>query len=165
MHTLTGTISRLGKNGKSFMLVEKEDSWFSVFSESQLGGASIGDGVGFTYDEKEKDGRVFLNIKGNVSVKNPGIVPAPVAIPLVSKQKTGEPSLSKDRLILRQNALTNANTTLKGDSPSPEEVIKVARLYEAYTSGDLDLALAELPKEELPSTSWEEAAEGMREAS
>lgn len=147
------------------MLVEKEDSWFSVFSESQLGGASIGDGVGFTYVEKEKDGRVFLNIKGNVSVKNPGIVPAPVAIPLVSKQKTGEPSLSKDRLILRQNALTNANTTLKGDSPSPEEVIKVARLYEAYTSGDLDLALAELPKEELPSTSWEEAAEGMREAS
>lgn len=147
------------------MLVEKEDSWFSVFSESQLGGASIGDGVGFTYVEKEKDGRVFLNIKGNVSVKNPGIVPAPAAIPLVSKQKTGEPSLSKDRLILRQNALTNANTTLKNDSPSPEEVIKVARLYEAYTSGDLDLALAELPKEELPSTSWEEAAEGMREAS
>lgn len=147
------------------MLVEKEDSWFSVFSESQLGGASIGDGVGFTYVEKEKDGRVFLNIKGNVSVKNPGIVPAPAAIPLVSKQKTGEPSLSKDRLILRQNALTNANTTLKGDSPSPEEVIKVARLYEAYTSGDLDLALAELPKEELPSTSWEVAAEGMREAS
>tara|TARA_R110002126_G_scaffold13731_1_gene58999 strand:- start:6304 stop:6801 length:498 start_codon:yes stop_codon:yes gene_type:complete len=165
MQTLTGTISRLGQNGKSFMLVEKEDSWFSVFSESQLGGASIGDGVGLTYVEKEKDGKVFLNVKGNVSVKNPGISPVPAAVLLTSKQKTGEPSLCKDRLILRQNALTNANSTLKGKDSSPEDIIKVARLYEDYTSGDSDLALAKISKEELPSTSWETAAADLREAS
>lgn len=45
-------------------------------------------------------------------------------------------ALAPERTINRQNALTNAVNYLTGGSP--EEVIEVAKMFEAYTTGDLD---------------------------
>ena len=50
--------------------------------------------------------------------------------------------LAPERTINRQNALTNAvayYTHFDDDVPTPENVIEVARKFEAYTTGDLDL--------------------------
>lgn len=61
-----------------------------------------------------------------------------------SEQKMGEVYLSRDRAIIRQNALTNAVnfcTSLVDNKEVdwlPEEVIQVAMKFEKYTSGDLD---------------------------
>lgn len=51
-----------------------------------------------------------------------------------------------ERTINRQNALTNAVQFLTKDSKkavTPDEVIEVARMFEAYTTGDLDVQEAE----------------------
>lgn len=61
------------------------------------------------------------------------------------------PPLHGDRAIVRQNSITNA-TKAVGDfldeNPASleeyaETIIKVARMFEAYSCGDLDLAVAE----------------------
>ena len=47
--------------------------------------------------------------------------------------------LAPERTINRQNALTNAVAYYKDDDVTPELIIEVARKFEAYTTGDLDL--------------------------
>ena len=51
----------------------------------------------------------------------------------------GEPKMDRQRMIVRQNALTNAVAFHQscGDL-STEEVISTAKLFEAYTTGDAD---------------------------
>jgi len=64
------------------------------------------------------------------------------------------PPLHGDRAIVRQNSITNAvkafDNYLRGEDVVPksideyaEEIIAVARKFEAYSCGDLDLAAAE----------------------
>lgn len=57
-------------------------------------------------------------------------------------------ALAPERTINRQNALTNA-VSYCGNESSPEEVIDVARIFEAYTTGDLDAAEAEAAMKEI----------------
>ena len=60
------------------------------------------------------------------------------------------PALHGDRAIVRQNSLTNAVNLLKEDKEmaksSPEAraeaIISIARMFEAYSCGDLDVAMA-----------------------
>lgn len=59
-------------------------------------------------------------------------------------------ALAPERTINRQNALTNA-VNFCNEETSPEEVIEVARLFEAYTTGDLDAAEAEEAMKEIES--------------
>ena len=57
--------------------------------------------------------------------------------------------LAPERTINRQNALTNAvaffNATAEstGSSATPDDVIAVARMFESYTTGDLDVEEAQ----------------------
>lgn len=132
---------------------------YSAFAASQIQ-CRVGDFVDFEYIEKPGVTRagtpvVYKNIKGNVV---PGTGGASMAAVTASPPrgftppptKVGEPILAKDRLILRQNALTAAvnycNTLCSlntGKEPSPELVVEVAKKFEYYTSGDMDYDAAE----------------------
>ena len=162
MHTVTGTIQVLGTKGTSFKLAERPDDWFSAFNGTQLGGASVGDKVGFTYIEKTKDDRTYLNIKGNVSVKEPGVSPSPTS----SGTQHTSLSTDKDIAIARAVALKAAvESHHRDDAWTPEAILKTSKVYEDYLTGKLAQQEARLPKEELPHSSWEEGAESLRKAS
>jgi hypothetical protein len=161
--TVNGSIARMGNNQKSFILQEIEDKWFGAYAVDQLQGAGLGDKVQFSYESVEKNDRVFNNIKGNVSVV--GKTPPPIADALT-------PYLPRERLILRQNALTNAVNFVINNPNSdttPEAVLKTAAEFEAWTSGDVDKPkpIAEAGTEEVEPTTedWREAAVKLKAAS
>lgn len=132
---------------------------YSAFAASQIQ-CRVGDFVDFEYIEKPGVTRagtsvVYKNIQGNAV---PGTSAAAGAAGTASPPrgftpppaKVGEPILAKDRLILRQNALTAAvnycNTLCSfatGTKPTTELVIETAKKFEYYTSGDMDYDAAE----------------------
>ena len=57
--------------------------------------------------------------------------------------------LSRDRSIIRQNALNVAVGLFQGQSPMAEDVIALARQFEEYTSGDADFEAMEIAEDEL----------------
>lgn len=158
----SGRIDRMGNNGKSFLLQEFEGRWFGAFNASQLSGANVGDEVSFTYTSVEKNDRTFHNINGNVRIVSSGGSPVPpTSSGIVAKvAKVGEPILARDRLILRQNALTNAVNFVSSQeiSTDPAEVLKIASIFEGYTSGDVEKKAAESSKEEPTDEAWKAAA-------
>lgn len=129
---------------------------YSAFAASQIK-CRVGDYVDFEYIEKPGVTRagtpvVYKNIKGDVVPGTGGAAVAGVASPprgfTPPPAKVGEPILAKDRLILRQNALTAAvnycNTLCSiGTKPTTELVIEIAKKFEYYTSGDMDYDAAE----------------------
>ena len=161
--TASGSISRVGQNGKSFQLVETDDKWYGAFNATQLAGATVGNSVSFFYESVSKGDRTFHNIKGNVTVSGGATVPPGGASAM-------SPSLSRDRLILRQNALTNAVNAMslimkEGGTFSTDEVIAIAKDFEAYTSGDADADVKESGDNSEPtSEDWQEAAGKLRAA-
>ena len=153
----SGVVSRIGQNGKSFQLAETDSKWFGAFNTSQLADAQIGDKVSFAY-------KVYHNIQGNVTITGgSGSTPPPQAA------AAGQTSLVRDRLILRQNALTNAVKAMElqmkdGGDFNVEEVVSIAREFEAYTSGDSDIKPVK-SKSEPSDEDWQEAAGKLRAAS
>lgn len=145
MPTMTGLVENV--DGK---YITVNGIKFSAFAPTQIK-CVPGENVTFEYVEKpgmNKFGQpvVYKNVKGNVYGKGgagPGAIPTPTysggGVSVTSK--VGEPILSKDRLILRQNALTAAVNFVNEnyDGAEPSTVIKVAKIFEAYTSGDADL--------------------------
>jgi hypothetical protein len=155
----TGTIESVAKTGKS---VKIEGQWYGAFAKSQLGSAGVGDTIAFTYVSVEKDGTTFHNIKGNVTLK--GASEGGAATPA-----TGEPSapraaapassygrssisfplapLDGQRVIVRQNALGHATklwvdgkyTEHMDSNDSAAAIISLARVFESYVAGDLDM--------------------------
>ena len=120
----------------------------------------IGDTVDFQYTENTYGKNIDM-ASVRLLAKGEG-APAPVAAPTGgSKPSYSPPSkvfpippLHGDRAIVRQNSITNAvkatDNYLRGEDVTPgsiEEyadfVIEVARKFEAYSCGDLDLAAAE----------------------
>ena len=163
---VSGVISRVGTNGKSFQMVETDTKWFGAFNLDQLQGAKMGDSVSFAYTSKEVGDRVYHNLQGNVSVtESSGVTPPPTA------SAAGQPPLVRERLILRQNALTNAVSFASlqvkdGGSIDTAAVISMAREFEAYTSGDVDVKAAKPTSKGEPSDEdWQEAAGKLRAAS
>lgn len=146
MPIATGTVQMV--DGK---FITVDGTRYSAFAPSQIK-CEVGDVVNFEYVEKSGVNKfgaavVYKNIKGNVYGKGGGGA-AVAAAPRYSSgasgmvaSKVGEPILSKDRLILRQNALTAAVNFINhcDGRNNPEDVIKVAKIFEAYTSGDADL--------------------------
>ena len=136
---------------------------YSAYPPTAVLPCRAGDYISFEYTEKPSVNRVtgatviYKNIKGPISVGAPGSGPAVtgMAVPPPPAYRTaeevGKPILSKDRLILRQNALTAAvnfcnNSGFDGLLPSaewPNHVISVAKKFEYYTSGDMDVDMAE----------------------
>ncbi|MFM1566070.1 MAG: hypothetical protein ACKJRP_04010 [SAR86 cluster bacterium] len=155
--TVSGSIARMGQNQKSFILQEQDGKWFGAFAVDQLQGANLGDKVQFFYESVEKNGRTFNNIKGNVSVLGKTSPPSADAL--------SSPSLSREWLILRQNALTNAvNFTANNPNSDStvEAVLETAAEFVAWTSGDSEkLELEEggaQEKGEPTVADWKEAA-------
>lgn len=160
MNKTQGTVDTMGRDGKRFKL-EEDGQWYSAFATSQLPrDIEVGSYVSFTYVEKGE----YRNIKGNVTLAT-----APASTPMtgagiVAPVATGGfvdakgfvrkmfpvPPLHPDRSIIRQNSLTHATTVLrdrgwKADNCQEyaEAAIDVARIFEAYSTGELDNELAE----------------------
>lgn len=116
----------------------------------------IGDTIDFQFTENTYGKNVDLTSVRLLS-KGEG-APAPSTPPVVaSKPSYGAPAkvfpippLHGDRAIVRQNSITNA-VKLVSDTPTDmmsleeraEKAIQIARMFEAYSCGDLDLAAAE----------------------
>lgn len=134
---------------------------YSAFSADQIK-CRVGDYVSFEFTEKAGTSRtgspvVYKNVRGNVipttgggpavtgvAVPPPGFSPVPYKAP----EEVGKPILSKDRLILRQNALTAAVNFINGSRDlhtvfTTHSVIETAKAFEYYTSGDMDVDAAE----------------------
>lgn len=152
---MQGTIER--RDGKAIWINGER---FSAFVEAMIE-ANVGDYVDFEYTEKNGVGRtgnpvVYKNIKGKctpavvsgahigtpyaASFSSASTAPRLAAAPSYTP-KAGEPVLSKDRLILRQNALTAAVNRCNTSHPDADTnfIISMAKEFEAYTSGDADL--------------------------
>lgn len=116
----------------------------------------IGDTIDFQYTENTYGKNVDL-ASVRLLTKGDGAIPTP---PPVTASKPSYspptrpfpiPALHGDRAIVRQNSITNA-TKLVVDSVIPvgecdwealaQEVINVARMFEAYSCGDLDMEQA-----------------------
>lgn len=127
-----------------------------------------GDEVEFTYTEgtygNEVDAKTIV-IKGGGSAAPAAAPSVPKSMPYTpSKGVFPIPALDGQRAIVRQNALTNARELFvasKGgkayefNRDVAAEIVSVARYFEAYACGDLDLAAAvekkSAPKKEEPS--------------
>ena len=138
---LSGVISKVGDRGTSFQL-EGDFSWYSAFNPEQLCGAKAGDKVSFMYATKQYKNdpeKIYKNIRGNLTIhaSSPDPQPNRAAVSPLPSAKKGEPSLTRERLILRQNALTNA-VNFSNPESSVEQVLEIASLFEGWTSGDTD---------------------------
>jgi len=118
---------------------------------------AIGDEVDFQYTENTYGKNVDLAsvqmIKKGVGAPTPSTSTAsPGKAPYSPPSKVFPiPLLHGDRAIVRQNSITNATKAVCDfidDNPDTieqyaETIIKVARMFEAYSCGDLDTAQAE----------------------
>lgn len=140
------------------------DDWYSAFNEEQLGSVKKGDTVSFTWTPKG----TYKNIKGNVKIEAPAADAAVSAVPKSSGGFVAKafpvPPLHPDRSIIRQNSLTHAVKMYEGlchrtefdDMDTMEEhvgaVINFARMFEAYSAGDLDRDAADEAVREMLAT-------------
>ena len=143
----TGTIEAISKDGKRFLLTET-NKWYSCFAASQMKGQR-GDTVEFNFDTVVKGANTYQNVKGNVRVV--GTSARPVEGSSEGRDSPRMPmgllpvQLARERAIIRQNALTAAVNYCGGPGTSPSEVLDIARIFESYTSGDMDIASAMKP--------------------
>jgi hypothetical protein len=150
MNKHSGTIEYVKADGKSFKM--DDGKWYSVFNSASMSGATKGDFVEFNYVENG----AFNNIKGSVKK---GKAPADRAPTGAGVMEAGKPytntrgfvekqfpvpALHPDRSIIRQNSLSHATSivcqmTAFGDcEEAARRTIEIARMFEAYSTGDLD---------------------------
>lgn len=146
-------------------------------AQAGLTSVKYGDTVSFTYTVKDTGTAVYRNIKGKVTVSGvgsstsssgpydgavpSGAAPARATAPTHYDFPVGP--RDRQRSIIRQNSVTNAvnlTAVILGtkDAPSntdPSEivglahhVIDIAKVFEAYSTGDLDVAEAKAAVEE-----------------
>ena len=146
-----GVIEALTKDGKGFLI---DGQWYKCFTPAMMK-ATKGDFVSFSYKQVEKDGRTYNNVSGVVSgsggsgtVPNSGTVSKVVG---VGPTQTRDPlmlpvHLTRNRAIIRQSSLAPAvnpghyrERTHTHNVMSVDDIIRVAREFEAYASGDLDI--------------------------
>lgn len=157
MSFVNGVVESLARTGKS---IKVGGEWYGAFSPASLGGCKVGDTVSFAWSPS-KDGQ-YKNIKGSVSVVGGGAAtPASLESPAPRSAPSGAsygrsiafplPPLDGQRVIVRQNALGHATKAITGrlgledhckDDELADRIIAMARQFEAYVAGDLDLELA-----------------------
>lgn len=158
MSFVNGFVESLARTGKS---IKVGGEWYGAFSPASLGGCKVGDNVTFAW-APSKDGQ-YKNIKGSVSVVGGGAAtpasldaPAPrAAAPAASYGRAIAfplPPLDGQRVIVRQNALGHSTKVVMeqggawtagvSDAEISDRIINLARQFEAYVAGDLDLELA-----------------------
>lgn len=161
----SGVVEGMTADGKRFKLDDGE--WYSVFNSSQAKGVSTGSFIEFMYTSTNKDGRTYNNIKGSVTVgTSPASRPVTGTSPSAAPASGGYtdsrgfvlkqfpvPALHPDRSIIRQNSLTQANSMfdtfygvacdgIGSAKEAAEKIIEIARMFEAYSCGELDEAIA-----------------------
>lgn len=144
-----GIIQAMSGDGKRFKLDDGE--WYGCMFESAMCGAKRGDTVEFEYQQVTKGTRTYNNVRGSVSVLITGAAAAaPLGaggVPVATGPGPGylEPQISRQRSIIRQNAVTSAIAYLvaQGEPFTMEQVMEVARSIEYYTSGDADILAVE----------------------
>jgi hypothetical protein len=151
-----GVIEALTKDGKGFLI---NGEWYKCFTPAMMK-AARGDFVSFSYKAVEKDGRTYNNVSGVVSgsgdtstVPNSGTVSrvSGAAAPVQRDPLMLPVLLTRERAIIRQSSLAQAVNYAGGDSRTVEDIIAIAREFEAYASGDADVeaAKAALSNEDL----------------
>lgn len=165
MNKISGVVESKRRDGKA---IQVEGKWFSIFMGDALDSVNKGDYVEFMYTEKANPagGDSYKNIKGSVTKKTP-----PASTPMSAFPTTGAaramyakefpvPPLHPDRSIIRQNSLSHATELVQysglgagwsGLSGSDEDrddymaarVIRMARMFEAYSTGELDASIAD----------------------
>ncbi len=150
-----GVIEALTKDGKGFLI---DGQWYKCFTPAMMK-ATKGDFVSFSYKQVEKDGRTYNNVSGVVSGSGTsGVTPNSGTVSKVSgatQSVQRDPLmlpvlLTRERAIIRQSSLAqavnycqSANNSGKGIGDfDTSEVINIAREFEAYASGDLDIETA-----------------------
>ena len=143
MPTVEGVVSAISKKERKTAYGQKVATSFQVDGKWYSGGFKTweidkGDEVRLSYE---------TNAKGYDDVTGIAVL-AKGAAPAVAAAQSGVPrpgrsfpidALAPERTINRQNALTAAvNFVNHGGGATTEEVIKLARYFEAYTTGDLD---------------------------
>lgn len=161
MNTNT-TVARLGNKSvktkfgmkPTYSFQSAEGEWFNLgFSKPTFG---VGDEIEFDYTPDAYGNKV--DDKSINVLKSGAGTPAPTTREVSKmsaptsggfKQRTFPVGpMDADRAIIRQNAVTNANSFLsyngKGGKHgyTVEDLIETARKIEAYTTGDLDVAMA-----------------------
>lgn len=106
---------------------------------------SYGKNVDLTSVQMIKKGTgAVLTTTGSTSVSKPSYSPPSKVFPI--------PALHGDRAIVRQNSITNATKAVCDNGNNEqglsnleyaEKIIEVARMFEAYSCGDLDAEAAE----------------------
>lgn len=149
-----GVIEALTKDGKGFLI---DGQWYKCFTPAMMK-ATKGDFVSFSYKQVEKDGRTYNNVSGVVSGSGTsGVTPNSGTVSKVSgatQSVQRDPLmlpvlLTRERAIIRQSSLAQAvnygnygEGTQANKVMSVDDIIRVAREFEAYASGDLDIETA-----------------------
>lgn len=149
MEQVKGFIEFVKEGGKSFKM--DDGKWYSVFNSSSLKAAK-GDYVEFNFQQNG----TFNNVKGSV---HKSVAPAsakPSGAGVINngggkgyvQKEFPVPPLHPDRSIIRQNSLTHAVKVVEyvgayGDTEEfANEAIRIARIFESYSTGDLDIEAA-----------------------
>lgn len=148
MAKVSGVVEAIStKFGKFGVLIDGK--WYNTKPEWLDVQPNKGDSVEF--DDGGKNYLKGLRIVGGGS----GSAPAASSAPARSSGGRTFPIApdAPERTINRQNALTNAvnyyNHTGRVGDVSPEDVVETARIFEAYTTGDLDAEEAKKAVEEM----------------
>ncbi len=161
MSTATGNVEVISKYN-SIKLDTHPDIWFSCYRAEQLEGVNRGDNVSFEYVEKTKGTKTYFNVKGAVQVVEEGtstghIVTKPRAFSS-GTPAFPVPALDRSRPIIRQNALSHAtNVVMHCTAPGPlplemaKEIVEVARYFESYSDGSMDVEGVEEEAEDIIS--------------
>ena len=166
MNKISGVVESKRRDGKA---IQVEGKWFSIFMGDALDSVNKGDYVEFMYTEKANPagGDSYKNIKGSVTKKTPPASTPMSAFPTASAagarasggfvpKEFPVPPLHPDRSIIRQNSLSHATelvqwSGMSTSAASDEErddcmaarVIRMARMFEAYSTGELDASIAD----------------------
>lgn len=147
--TISGIVEVKAATGKmAGKSIKVGEDWYTVKFPSALAGIEKGDYVTFEYTTNGS----FNNITGKPTKATP---PASTPVKAYTPTAAGGrsfpvPALAPERSIIRQNSLGHACTVLRDrgyETDTCEEyasaAIEVARMFEAYSAGDLDADIVE----------------------
>lgn len=148
--TIEGIVEEKSVKDRRTPYGEKKATSFKINGEWYSGGfkhwdVDQGDEVSLTYVTNDKG---YKDVKGcAVKAKGAGAPPpANTGVRSAGRSFPVDP-LAPERTINRQNALTAAVAFCNHSAPPgeclPEDVISVARIFEAYTTGDVERLAAE----------------------
>ncbi len=161
MPKIVGTVADIGSRAVNTKFGLKNSYSITIDGERYAAGfrapaVSVGDTVDLEYDgaSRYKDIISVTKRPGAAPAATPAVKPSvATAGPYGAAKAFPVPALHPDRAIIRQNALAHASRCLAtaswatdeefADEEFADRVVAMARKFEAYSTGDLDMAAAE----------------------